>query len=220
MILPLLTCVQVETLTNNLQRNFLLTQNRRNELIAEVRAAASPKCWPLVRAQDPVTFVGDSITAWGNWQEAFPERTVFNAGVPGDTTFHIAWRLPSIQATTAKTYILMVGINDIWGWKFDPSSTAARIEYLRNVLKADDSRVVVQSTISCLRSACGSTAVNNVGELNRLLRNRIPKEDYLDINVVLSDRNGLKSQYTYDGIHLTPAGYSVWQQKLRESGLL
>jgi lysophospholipase L1-like esterase len=175
----------------------------------------------MKRAEDPVTFVGDSITAFNNWQAAFPERITYNQGVPGDTSYHIAVRANTIKNTGAKTYIMMMGINDILWWKFDPQNIRDRIVMIRDYLKSTTgSRVVVQSTITCTRSLCGSESLNKVNELNRLLRDRIPKEDFLDINTVLSDRNGLRPEYTYDGIHLNAVGYSVWQQKLRSSGLL
>jgi lysophospholipase L1-like esterase len=221
MLLTILTCIQLETITNNIQKNVTLTQKQRTELVSQVRQSAPPTCWPMKRAEDPITFVGDSITAFNNWQAAFPERITFNQGVPGDTTYHIALRAGNIQKTGAKTYIMMMGINDILWWKFDPQNIRDRIlmtrDYLRNTTGA---RVIIQSTLTCTRSLCGSEALNKVNELNRLLRNNVPKEDFLDINTVLSDRNGLIPAYTYDGIHLNSTGYQVWQQKLRSSGLI
>lgn len=221
MLLTLLTCVQLETITNNIQKNVTLTQKQRTEIVTQIREAAPPTCWPMKRAEDPVTFIGDSITFANNWQAAFPERIVFNQGIPGDTTYNIALRVGAIQSTGAKTYIMMMGINDVWGNKFAAPGTADRILMIRDYLRsATGARVVVQSTLACTRSFCGSESLNKVNELNRLLKARVPKEDFLDINTVLSDRNGLKSIYTYDGIHLNADGYSIWQRKLRASGLL
>ena len=37
--------------------------------------------------------MGDSITAWGDWQRRFPEAAVTNAGHPGDTTIDLLARL-------------------------------------------------------------------------------------------------------------------------------
>ncbi|AEC53106.1 hypothetical protein SCRM01_160c [Synechococcus phage S-CRM01] len=220
-VFPFLTCAQVDSISANIQRSVLVPQREKTELIAELRAVAPPGCWPLQRANDPITFVGDSLTAFNNWQAAFPERITINQGVPGDTTYHVAARVTTVQSTGAKTYILMVGINDILWWKFDPQGIRDRIVMIRDYLRVTTgARVVVQSTIACTRSLCGSDSLNKVNELNRLLRDRIPKEDYLDVNTVLSDRNGLKLMYTYDGIHLNSLGYQVWQHKLRSSGLL
>jgi lysophospholipase L1-like esterase len=166
-----------------------------------------------------VTFVGDSLTAQGNWQAAFPERTVFNQGVSGDTTLHVMARLPAIRQTGASTYLVMVGINDIV-WGFDPSGIASRIQWLRGGLQlGTGARVIIQSTISCERWRCGSDNLRRVQELNRLLQQQTPREDYLDLNAVMADRDGLKRDYSLDGVHLTPAGYTRWLQFLREQGL-
>jgi lysophospholipase L1-like esterase len=182
-------------------------------------AAGQP---PPVKATPagPVTFVGDSLTAQGNWQAAFPERTVFNQGVSGDTTLHLMARLPAIRQTGASTYLVMVGINDIV-WGFEPNGIASRIQWLRAGLQlGTGARVIIQSTISCERWRCGADGLRRVQELNRLLEQQTPREDYLDLNAVMADRDGLKHPYSLDGVHLTPAGYARWQQRLREQGLL
>ncbi len=185
------------------------------------RAATEPipSAQPLPAKAGPVTFVGDSLTAQGNWQAAFPDRTVFNQGVSGDTTLHLMARLPAIRQTGASTYLVMVGINDIV-WGFDPNGIASRIQWLRAGLQLGSrARVIIQSTISCERWRCGADGLRRVQELNRLLEQQTPRQDYLDLNAVMADRDGLKHAYSLDGVHLTPAGYARWQQFLREQGL-
>lgn len=171
-------------------------------------------------AVSPITFVGDSITAFNNWQAAFRNKLIFNQGVAGNSTIEIANRLGVIQSTSAKTYIMMMGINDIWGRKYDPQGTAFRILSIRDRLLATGARVVVQSTVECSAALHGYDTLNNVRTLNNILKSQVPQDDYLDINVVLSDKNGLKINYTYDGIHLNTDGYGVWQRRLKDSGLL
>ncbi|KEF41718.1 MAG: hypothetical protein ER33_09710 [Cyanobium sp. CACIAM 14] len=167
----------------------------------------------------PVTFVGDSLTAQGNWQAAFPDRLVFNQGVSGDTSIQLMGRLPSIRQTGAGTYLVMVGINDIV-WGYEPSGIASRIEWLRIALQlGSNARVIVQSTIPCARFRCGPDGVRRVAELNRELARRIPPRDYVDLTPVMADADGLKRDYTVDGVHLNGAGYARWQARLRELGL-
>jgi lysophospholipase L1-like esterase len=190
------------------------------ELIEKVKRALGLGLGPLKEAVSPITFVGDSITAFNNWQAAFRGKLIFNQGVAGDTTLQIMDRLGIIQSTGAKTYIMMMGINDIWGWKYDAPNTASRIFAIRNNLLATGARVVVQSTVECSGQLHGYDTLNRVRELNNILKSTIPQEDYLDINCVLSDGNGLKLNYTYDGIHLNKDGYAEWHKRLRSSGLL
>ncbi|MCP9785050.1 GDSL-type esterase/lipase family protein [Cyanobium sp. N5-Cardenillas] len=167
----------------------------------------------------PVTFVGDSLTAQGDWQAAFPDRVVHNQGVSGDTSFQLMARLPAIRRTGARTYLVMVGINDIV-WGYEPGRIAARIQWLRTGLQlGSGARVIVQSTIPCARFRCGADGVRRVAELNQRLARQTPERDYVDLTPVMADADGLKRAYTVDGVHLNAAGYARWQARLRELGL-
>ncbi len=182
------------------------------------RPTASPARESAVQP-GPVTFVGDSLTAGGDWQAAFPERKVFNRGVSGDTSLQLMARLPALRQTGAGTYLVMVGINDIARGD-NPEGIASRIQWLRTgLLLGSGARVIVQSTIPCARFRCGPDGLRRVAELNRLLARRIPREDYVDLTGVMADADGLKRAYTVDGVHLNPAGYARWQSRLRELGL-
>jgi lysophospholipase L1-like esterase len=167
----------------------------------------------------PVTFVGDSLTAQGDWQAAFPDHVVHNQGVSGDTSFQLMARLPAIRQTGASTYLVMVGINDI-GWGYSPRGIAGRIQWLRTGLQlGSGARVIVQSTIPCAKFRCGTEGVRRVAELNQRLAQQIPPQDFVDLTPVMADAEGLKSAYTEDGVHLNAAGYARWQARLRELGL-
>ncbi len=180
---------------------------------------ASPPQAPAPPRDGPVTFVGDSLTAQGDWQAAFPDRVVFNQGVSGDTSFQLMARLPEIRRTGAGTYLVMVGINDIV-WGYDPGRIAGRIQWLRTGLQiGTGARVIVQSTIPCARFRCGAEGVARVADLNQRLAQQTPARDYVDLTPVMADGDGLKRAYTEDGVHLNAAGYARWQARLKELGL-
>jgi lysophospholipase L1-like esterase len=180
---------------------------------------ASPTPAPASRRDAPVTFVGDSLTAQGDWQAAFPDRVVFNQGISGDTSFQLMARLPQIRRTGAGTYLVMVGINDIV-WGYDPGRIAGRIQWLRTGLQiGTGARVIIQSTIPCARFRCGADGVRRVAELNALLAGQTPPRDFVDLTPVMADGDGLRRAYTVDGVHLNAAGYARWVARLRELGL-
>jgi len=69
-------------------------------------------------------FLGDSITErwnmplWGSqavWQANMPKRGVLNAGVSGDRTEHLLWRLDhgNLDGPPPKGVIVMIGTNDL-----------------------------------------------------------------------------------------------------------
>lgn len=190
------------------------------------RSCSSPKASPAAASEGsgtprrlPVTFVGDSLTAQGDWQAAFPDRVVFNQGVSGDTSFQLMARLPAIRRTGAGTYLVMVGINDIV-WGYDPGRIAGRIQWLRTGLRiGTGARVIIQSTIPCARFRCGDDGVRRVAELNALIARQTPAADFVDLTSVMADGDGLRRAYTVDGVHLNAAGYARWVARLRELGL-
>ena len=183
-------------------------------------ASPSPEApAPQLKGRGAVTFVGDSLTAQGDWEAAFPDRVVFNQGVSGDTSFQLMLRLPAIRQTGAGTFLVMVGINDI-ALGYAAEGIASRIQWLRTGLQlGSGARVIVQSTIPCARFRCGSEGVRRVEDLNRQLARRIPPEDFVDLTPVMADADGLRSAYSVDGVHLNAAGYARWQGRLRELGL-
>lgn len=174
--------------------------------------------------QKRVTFVGDSITAAGHWQEAFPHLQVSNQGVPGAEASHGLARLPEVKATRARLYLLMLGINDLRSGQ-PPGRVAAQIGAIRQGLLESASpppKVVILSTLQCRpvpaaqpANGCTARVRAGVGQLNRSLQQHTPQGEFLDLNPGLSPGGELAGAYSLDGIHLTEAGYRRWQELLR-----
>lgn len=163
-----------------------------------------------------IVFVGDSLTEAGEWNEFLPGLSIANRGVTGDKTSDVLLRLKSINSTEADFVFLMLGINDIYN---DVPLTETVENYKKIVSSLTDkgSRVFVQSTIQCAESRCGSDRIHRVNELNQKLSN-ISKDldiDFVDLEE-LSQKNGLKAAYTYDGKHLSAVGYEAWVSKISE----
>jgi hypothetical protein len=75
--------------------------------------AAATRRAPTPAGGGPLILLGDSITAAGPWTEAFPQRWVINAGIPGDTSTDLLARLDAVAPLPGATVVLMGGINDI-----------------------------------------------------------------------------------------------------------
>ncbi len=57
------------------------------------RSPSAPRAGKTVSPAAPLIALGDSITAAGPWSEAFPGRSVLNAGISGNTTVDLLGRL-------------------------------------------------------------------------------------------------------------------------------
>jgi len=174
-----------------------------------------PGAAPVPVRQADIVMVGDSITAGGRWAAHFPGVRIANRGVSGDTSLNILARMDGILATKPKRALLMFGINDIYNG-VPVGRIVQRYERIVTILTARGIEVVIQSTLECSGSACGKKLAH-VHALNARLQGLAASRGlrFVDINVALSDRGGLKSTYSRDGVHLNGAGYARWYAVVR-----
>lgn len=159
-----------------------------------------------------IVMIGDSLTDNARWGEIFPKASIANRGIGRDTTQDIINRLDTITNTTPEKAFIMVGINDIIH-NIDLNTTKKNYEFIIENLLSKNIKVYIQSTIYCNYSL-GEKRLKKVTELNNFLRILAKQKSltYIDLNKELSDKKGLKSEYTYDGIHLLGSGYVTWSK--------
>ena len=157
-----------------------------------------------------VVMIGDSLTAGGNWAARFPSLKVANAGVDSDTALKVLARLDAILATKPDRAFIMIGINDVYnGVPVD--RIAARYARIVQALQARDVAVTIQSTVECDGAVCGSRLAR-VRVLNARLE-ALARErgaGFLDLNATLSGPDGLRPEFSRDGVHINAAGYRAW----------
>lgn len=160
-----------------------------------------------------VVFIGDSLTERGPWQDVFPNLAVANRGVGSDTILDIQNRVDTVISTRAERAFLMAGINDLYAGR-DPEQIVEVYFDVVEQLLARGLQVVVQSTVNCT-GAC--TYQREVAELNGLIEAWADQNQvkFVDLNAHLSDENGLKAEFSFDGVHLSASGYAAWISALR-----
>ncbi len=161
-----------------------------------------------------VVMIGDSLTAGGNWAARFPALKIANAGEDSDTALKILARLDAILGTRPSRAFIMVGINDIYnGVPVD--RIVARYARIVQALQARDVAVTIQSTVECEAAVCGSRLAR-VRVLNVRLE-ALARElgaGFLDLNTTLSGPDGLRPEFSRDGVHINAAGYRAWYRVL------
>lgn len=168
-----------------------------------------------------VVFVGDSITYGCNWAATLGNSNIVNQGVSGDTTRDILARLDSVADTQARTYFIMAGINDL-GCGILPEETVSNIRKIILALKqtSPNADIVLQSILpvnSRIRPFWFETSrVQDMNEELRQIADAKGRVVFLDLYPSFLDGNGrLKNEFTYDGLHLSAAGYEHWTAILR-----
>lgn len=150
-----------------------------------------------------VTFLGDSIVAFGKWDVLLNRADVDNHGIPGDTTKGLLLRLGRHEVV-GKTAIVMLGVNDL---KMEIASESTKQNLQDIVAALDGKRVILVST---LKTGIPSTNTKLSGIV--AFEQKIcvaPKCTFVDANRDLAPMGYLKPEYTVDGVHLNWNGYRV-----------
>lgn len=171
-----------------------------------------------------VVFLGDSITDLYPLETYFPERTLINRGIGGDTTRGILERLEDTVLILEPTHlVLLIGVNDLSlgrGVEAIAADYATILERLRSALPDLVIDVISVYPVNGLTYAPLDLIADKIPELNALIAAMAPDYDatYIDLFPALEDDNHrLKAEYADDGLHPNAAGYDVITALLRDA---
>ncbi|WP_429086593.1 GDSL-type esterase/lipase family protein [Aeromonas allosaccharophila] len=168
------------------------------------------KLWDELPTKAKVVMFGDSITEGVDWNEILQDNIIVNRGISGDTTSGLLKRIHQVIAISPSIVFIMIGVND-FGCRVNVEIVFENYKKIIEILRGKGIVVVVQSTI--YSSEKYKVVNNNIRNLNDKLAEFCQSSNikYLNLNSVLASNKGLKEIYTYDGIHLSAAGYLVWK---------
>lgn len=170
-----------------------------------------------VVVDDNYVFVGDSIFKGYDLGKYYEDMPVVNSGISGHKTTDILNNINDrIYRYNPSKVILLIGTNDY--------SSISNDDTVKNIGKIIDgiktnrpyAEIYVQSIYPVNREVENSSAGGRNNEDINTMNNSIKKlcEDrevnYMNIHDLLVDEDGnLNSEYTYDGLHITDAGYKI-----------
>ncbi len=175
----------------------------------------------LADDENRIVFMGNSITE--GWKQLSPEffkdNTYINRGISGQTTPQMLVRFrPDVVNLKPKVVVILAGTNDIAG-NTGPSALEM-IEYniasMVEIAKANDINVVLCSVLPVYDYPWkpGHNPAQKIVDLNKWIKDYTEKNEiiYVDYFTPMADkRNGLKKEYSEDGVHPNLAGYKVMQ---------
>ena len=174
-----------------------------------------------------VVFMGNSITeGWiGTRPEFFKGKPYVNRGISGQTTPQMVIRFrPDVVNLKPAAVVILAGINDIAG-NTGPS-TLEMIEdnlmAMTEMAQANKIRVVLSSVLPAFDFPWrpGMQPADKVIQLNKWIKDYAEKNGciYIDYFTPMKDeRNGLKAEYSGDGIHPNKAGYLVMEPLVEDA---
>jgi len=172
-----------------------------------------------------IYFLGDSITefwpeiAKGVWDTEFSGKRVFNAGVSGDLTQNILYRITygEFDHIAPKVVVVLAGTNNLGLYpQLPPDDVARGIRRIVGTLhaKSPTSKILV---LSILPSG-DQILCNRILETNRRVQevNDGKSVVYLDIYSAFVGTDGrFLAGASLDGTHLSAKGYQIWADAMR-----
>jgi lysophospholipase L1-like esterase len=182
----------------------------------------------LAPATDRVVFMGNSITeGWARlFPTLFPGKPYVGRGISGQTTPQMLVRFrQDVIALKPRVVVILAGTNDLAG-NTGPSTLEMiedNIASMAELARANGIRAVLCSVLPVYDYPWkpGLEPAAKIITLNAWMRDYAARHAaiYVDFHSAMQDaRHGLRADLTYDGVHVTEAGYRVMAQ-LVERGI-
>ena len=161
-----------------------------------------------------IVFAGDSITAFGNFNEFFNEKDIVNRGIGSDVSEGLYNRIDQIIELRPKMVFIMIGINDIKeNVAIDQTKQYCKLtcEKIKNELP--NTQIYLLSILPTMTA--DEQQVNNICSINKwyeLYCRDNQQIEYVNLYPLYLDDLGKpnESLYSKDGVHLNGDGYKVW----------
>jgi len=174
-----------------------------------------------------VVFMGNSITeGWTKFCPSFFEgRPYINRGISGQTTPQMLLRFRAdVIHLKPIAVVILAGINDIAG-NTGPSTLEMiedNIISMAQLAKANGIKVILCSVLPAYDFPWrpGLNPAEKVVALNKLIKNYADKNSILYVDyfsAMVDERNGLKAELGYDGVHPNEKGYKVMMPLVEEA---
>ncbi|HEX7376911.1 MAG TPA: platelet-activating factor acetylhydrolase IB subunit [Pirellulales bacterium] len=170
-------------------------------------------------------FIGDSITqGWegqpGNaiWQKFYGARKAMNAGISGDRTQHVLWRLDNgnIEGIKPKLAVVMIGTNN--SGSDTPEDIAAGITAIVKKLREKLPKTKILLLGIFPRGANSEAPQRKVNQATNAIIKSLDDGKavyYVDIAESFLDDDGkLAQQIMPDLLHLSNRGYEIWGESI------
>lgn len=171
------------------------------------------------KAEKRVVFMGNSITEWWGpyWNKYFSNKPYINRGIAGQTTAQMLIRFkPDVVNLKPRVVVILAGINDITGMTGPTTNKMIEdnLSSMVEIAQENNIKVVLSSVLPCY-SIVGRPDLqpaDRVVDLNKWIKAYAEEKGCIFLNYftpMADENNGLKSEYTKDGVHPNEKGYDV-----------
>lgn len=161
--------------------------------------------WLTKVAPPPTVFIGDSITAGGQW---FDDLRNINLASNGQLTDQVALYLNGASAYHPKRIVVMAGMNDaLRGFDAD------KIRYFWGVI-CKEPTIVVTLVTPTKRDDLN----RKIEQINHIAMESCQGRPIISLDIA-DDSGRIKPEFASDDIHLGPKAYEQWTALLKRPAL-
>jgi alpha-glucosidase len=158
-------------------------------------------------------FVGDSLTAQGNWGWML-DRNPFSAAnlaEPGASINEVAAQVTKARSYHADFLLMMVGTNDLLTYHHSLEQIVCNYGLLLEKVPTDQRLIVTLIPYTSFAEHTDMIRATN-SEIRRLLEGR--GADVIDLNTYISPNGILDKGLTTDGVHFNRRAYQIWSGEI------
>lgn len=164
-----------------------------------------------------IVFLGDSITAYLDWNEFFSSSNLLNRGIEGDTWGGVLHRLSEVTERHPDIIVLMVGVNDV----ASGASSSDILQIARQTISKIETDLPNTRIILCDILPSPQCSLKVIEDVNTGYADLIQEHDnitYLSLMDLYMNSDGTVNNelFSEDNVHLNGKGYSIWVDELRK----
>jgi lysophospholipase L1-like esterase len=168
--------------------------------------------------QANIVMLGNSLTEWVDWNELLGRTGIANRGIASDVTSGYLQRMEYVFKLSPKICFVEGGINDIYA-NVPVAAVFENFVKIVEALRAKNIIPVITSTLYTSTKWHSAVEKNTeVAELNSRLAAYAQENSVEFINLIplMTMNKLLRDELTYDGLHLTAAGYRIWGNEVEK----
>lgn len=176
-------------------------------------------CLDQLNIDADIVFIGDSITANGDFQSFFPDKTVCNLGCYGDQIWDVTARINAVKAINPEEIYIMVGTNTLACRSLEQAIRSYSLLADTYVDAFPECKIVFLSVLPVLPKLESGTRTNaNIQKFNEFIQNtsKAHNASYIDLFPLYALNGQLNPDYSDDGLHITGSSYSIWIDSIRK----
>lgn len=159
---------------------------------------------------DPtLTFLGNSLIAYADWNELLGRDDVNIAGVIDFCSHQLTWVLDWAVFSKKPEICFVAGGQEDLILNIPSTRVVQNFERIAKALKDNDVKPVLHTVIPFYEYPAYNDSIQVI---NDQLREMCSTQniELIDLEPILCDKKGLKKKFTTDGMHLNQYGYQEW----------